>query len=250
MSDAITAPDFPEAHLLVVDDDREIRSVLTRFLNLLGYRAHGAASGPQALKMMERTRYDVAVVDIRMEGMDGVELMHRMRQMRPDLAIIVLTGYGTLDNAVAAVKEHAADYLHKPVSNCDIAAAVAGALEARAHSNRGNARDCAAARFLQVGPVTLDQQKRMAVVASPTGDTSVELTVSETSLLAHLMQRHGAIVSIHELAQTALAYDVSPAEAPDLIRPHIARLRKKIECVPENPLLIRTARGKGYVFAA
>jgi DNA-binding response OmpR family regulator len=219
---------------------------LVRFLNMLGYRADEAACGCQALEMLARTPYDVAVLDIRMPDLDGVEVMHRARQVHPDLAVIFLTGYGSLESAIAAVKGHAADYLVKPVSNRDLATAVASALQRRAQG--GRLWSCAVERFLQAGPVTLDQERRCAIVMHTTGDSRVELTASEIALLACLMQRPGVAVSCRELAWAALAYDVSDEESQNLVRPHIARLRKKIEPEPGHLRLIRTVPGAGYSF--
>jgi two-component system KDP operon response regulator KdpE len=246
MSDLGSAAPFPQARILVADDEREVRSVLVRFLNLLGYRADEAACGSEALEMLARTPYDVAVLDIRMPEMDGIEVMRRTHQVRPDLAVIFLTGHGSLESAIAAVKGHAADYLIKPVSNRDLAVAVASALQRRAQGGRRWSH--AAERFVQAGPVTLDQERRCAIVTHTTGDFRVELTASETALLAYLMQRPGIAVSCRELAWAALAYDVSDGEARSLIRPHIARLRKKIRPEPAHPRLIHTVSGVGYSF--
>ncbi len=250
MSDLPMVVAFPEAHLLIADDDREVRSILVRFFRLLGYRADGAASGPQALAMVARTTYDVAVVDIRMPGMDGVELMRQLRQKSPELAIILLTGHGSLESAIAAVREHVTDYLLKPVSNREIAAAVAKALEERVRSvNRGQVRDEPAERYVQAGPLTLDRERRVVVLSSPSGDVRAQLTPSEAALLAYLMEHRGRAVATQELAQAALGYEVSGVEAPELVRPHIARLRKKLEPGPEHLRLVRTVAGVGYVFA-
>ncbi|MBU0703722.1 MAG: response regulator, partial [Chloroflexi bacterium] len=117
----------PETRVLVVDDETHVRSALARSLALLGYRADEAASGHHALAMLERTPYDAMVLDIRMPGMDGVEIMRRVHHVYPDLHIIVLTGHATLESAIVAVKSNAADYLLKPASVYDIAAAIANA---------------------------------------------------------------------------------------------------------------------------
>jgi DNA-binding NtrC family response regulator len=107
--------------------------------------------------MLERTPHDAMVLDIRMPGMDGAEVMSRACQLYPDLRIIVLTGHATLESAIAAVKSHAADYLLKPASVYDIAAAIARALQQRAQ--QGPPRALPPERFLCVGPVTLDRER-------------------------------------------------------------------------------------------
>ena len=106
-------------------------------------------------------------------------------------------------------------------------------------------------RFLQYGPISLDREKRLAVVSGIGGAASLdaELTEHEVALLAYLMQHPETVFSSRELAQGALAYDVSESEAQDIIRPHISRLRKKIEPNPAQPSLILTIRGKGYLLS-
>ena len=263
-----------QPRVLVVDDEAHVRTALVRSLVLQGYRASEAGSGYQALEMLESTPYDVMVLDIRMPGMDGVEVMRRVRQTWPDLSIIILTGFASLETAIAAVKSGAVDYLLKPTSVHDVAAAVANALRQRTKELRrrhllqvmGQALDeirgleateekpstSTLGRFLSSGPVTLDQERRVAVVAGVDGavGAGAELTVSETALLAYLMQHPSTILSCRELARTALGYeDVSEKAAQSIVRPHICRLRKKIEPIVSHARLICTVSGKGYLFA-
>lgn len=238
----------PEARVLVVDDETHVRSALAHALTLMGHYADEAASGYHALQMLERTPYDVMVLDIRMPGMDGVEVMSRASQLYPDLHIIILTGHAALESAIAAVKFHAVDYLLKPASVHDIAAAIASAMQQSAREK--SARMPALMRFLRAGPVILDRERHLIIVTGTddAGSHRTKLTVSESALLSHLMQHPNVIFSYRELAQTALGYDVSEREAQSLIRPHISRLRKKIELDLGQPRLIRTAPGKGYLF--
>ena len=272
MTGKTALPPIPEARVLVVDDELHVCSALARSLTLMGYRADEANSGREALEMLERTAYDVMVLDIRMPGMDGVEVMRRAHQVRPDLLIIVLTGHATLESAITAVKVGAVEYLRKPASVHEIAAVTADALQRRAEKLRrqhllrvmGQALDemhgieataeppptPSLERFLRAGPVTLDREKHQVVVVGDyeTGSSSAELTATEVALLAYLMQRPGTVLSCRELAQAVLSYDVSEREAQNIVRPHISRLRKKVEPIPPHRL-IRTVIGKGYVFS-
>jgi DNA-binding response OmpR family regulator len=272
MTDATAASPIPQARVLVVDDEAHVRSALVRSLSLKGYRASGAVSGYQALEMLGRTSYDAMVLDMRLPGMDGVEVMQRACQVRPDLAIVVLTGHASLQTAISAVKSHAADYLLKPASVHDVATAIASALQRRAeklHRHHllqvmGQALDelsrieasgetsltSTPDRFLRAGPVTLDREKRLAFVArgDDAGSSSAELTVSQALLLAYLIQHPNTILSCRELARSALGFDVGDQAAQSIVRPHICRLRKKIEPNLVHPRLIRTVSGKGYLF--
>ena len=240
---------LPEARILFVDDDVQVRRALARLLGLMGYQVDEASSGLQALQLLERGSYDVAVLDIRMPGMDGVDLMHRARKICPDLSIIFLTGHATVESAVEAVRSHAVDYLLKPVSNRELAAAVARALQRRPKQDQPQV-PATSEQFMEVGIVTLDRKRQMAVVAKEDNSDgfSVKLTGSETALLACLMRRHSVAISCRELARNALDYDVSDEEASAIIRPHISRLRKKIESNPNRPRLILTIRGRCYLF--
>jgi DNA-binding response OmpR family regulator len=273
MTDATAASPIPRARVLVVDDEAHVRSALVRSLALRGYRANGAVSGYQALEMLERTPYDAMVLDMRMPGMDGVEVMQRACQVCPDLAIVVLTGHASLETAISAVKSHAADYLLKPASVHEVATAIASALQRRAEKRHrhhllqvmGQALDelgrieasgetsltPTPERFLRAGPVTLDRDNRLVIVAGggDAGGSKAELTVSQALLLDYLMQHSNTILSCRELARFALGFDVGEQAAQGIVRPHISRLRKKIEPNPARPRLIRTISGKGYLFA-
>ncbi len=268
MTDLPVPPPIPEARLLVVDDEPNVRSALTRSLALRGYITDDANSGFQALQMLERTPYDLMVLDLHMPGMDGVDVMERARQLRPELLIVVLTGHASLESAVAAVKSHAIDYLLKPISLHEVTAAVVAALQERAKALRRKhllevmdqtldalreseappRRPATLERFVRAGSVTLDCQMRLAVVGD-TPSRTVELTENETRILAHLMAHSDEIISNRELAQAALGYDVTEQEAQNIVRPHVFRIRRKLEANPKEPRLIRTVRGRGYLFA-
>lgn len=273
MTHTMATPPIPGARVLVVDDSIKVRSALARVLNQLGYRADKASSGQQAVEKLKDAPYDVMVLDIRMPGMDGIEVMRRAHDVRPDLAIIVLTGYPDTDSAIAAVKSAAVDYLRKPASASKLATAVAHALEERVESlhhqhllevmNRAlselrgvetsgetltvRSRE----RFLRAGSVTLDLERRLATVAGvgDSDDSEAELTAGENALLAYLMGHPNQVLSCHELARSALDYAVDEARAGSIVRPYVYRLRRKLEADPSEPSLIRTVRGRGYIFA-
>ncbi len=236
--------------VLVVDDESSVRLALTRYLNLLGFRATAAASGYQALEMLKREPYDAMVLDIRMPGMDGIEVMRQAHQRYPHLCIVLLTGHASLESAIAAVRSHADDYLIKPAGGRDIATAIARALQDRVPQSPP--RDTVPERFVRAGPLILDRERHTVFVArSDDADRiAVPLTTSESKLLDHLMQRPDTVFCCRELAQAALGYELGDDEAQAIVRPHISRLRKKIEPDPSLPRLIRTVPGKGYYLAA
>jgi DNA-binding response OmpR family regulator len=267
-------PPIPQARILVVDDEPITRGTIARGLALLGYQVDEAASGSQAIAKLSRTPYDLMLLDLQMPGMSGVEVMNWLEKAQPDLLVIVLTAHASLESAIAAVQAGAANYLLKPCSIRDIGAAIARALERRQEELRrqhlirviteaaealraGKRRDLPVPteqpmRFLRCGSVVLDAEKHLVVVGGPedVGSLTAELTTNEVALLAYLMQHPDTVFSCRQLARGALGYSVSESEAQDIVRPHISRLRRKIERDPAHPRLIRTIRGKGYVFSS
>ena len=276
MTDATVTTPVPQARVLVVDDEESVRVGLARSLNLLRYSVDVAASGHQALEMLERTPYDVMLLDMRMPGLGGIEVMQRAGRLCADLSIVVLTGHASLQSAIAAVRSDAVDYLLKPASIHELSTAVSKALQRRAEKLRrqrlirmleqvleearrtegpetsaGTPPASMPDQFLDAGPVVLDRESGLVVVAGvgDAGDLSAELTVCEAKLLAYMMQRPDAVLSCRELGRSALGYDVTEKEAQGIVRPHISRLRKKIEPGSAGPRLIRTIFGHGYRFA-
>lgn len=270
------------ARLLVVDDEANLRAGLRDLLSLMGYQVEEAASGYEALELLEIQHYDLMVLDIRMPGMDGIEVMHRARQMHPDLSIIVLTAHASLESAIAAVKTDAVDYMLKPFNIDDLATTISQALEERAETLRhqqllsliGSAlntldqsKGSASAgflsaasssssptppthreRFLHAGPMTLDRHKRLVVMQGDPPRT-IELTDGETAILAVLMEHPNEVLSCSKMVHVAMGYDLDEQEAQNQVRLYVFRLRRKIEVDASDPLLIRTVRGRGYFLA-
>ena len=237
------------ARILVVDDEAMPRMTIAHALNLMGYKADEAASGAEALSKLAARFYDLILLDLRMPGVDGVEVMRQASRLCPDTLVIVLTAHATLESAIAAVRFGAVDYLLKPYSLRDTEAAIAQALDQRRHIHEP--RPGSPERFLQRGPITLDLEKRLAIVSSRDDRQSrqAELTGNEAALLAYLMQSPDMVFSCRDLARSPLGYDVSEREAEDIVRPHLSRLRNKVELDPAHPALIHTIRGKGYLFS-
>jgi DNA-binding NtrC family response regulator len=100
--------------LLIVDDDEEFRSTLVRRFRRRGFQVEDAAGGEPALARLERRRFDVAIIDMVMPGMNGLELLGKLKAAQPECEVIMLTGQGTIESAVEAMKQGAHDYLQKP----------------------------------------------------------------------------------------------------------------------------------------
>jgi DNA-binding response OmpR family regulator len=263
--------DSQAARLLIVDDEPGIRLALVRALGLLGYTVDGAGSGQEALALLERIPYGLMVLDMHMPGIDGVEVMHRARQQCPELLIIVLTGYATIDSAIAAVKLEAVDYLRKPVGIREIADTVTQVLQKQAKQQHrrclmqamARALDAlrevetprtappnmvtSSKRFVNSSSLTLDRQnRRVAIEDNPV--QTLQLTEGETAVLASLMTRPNQALSCRELAHLTWDQNLSESEAESVVRPYIFRLRQKLEANPKSPRLICTVRNQGYLF--
>ncbi len=270
--------------MLIVDDEINVRATLGEFLEQRGYHIGEARSGGEALTLLTNAPYDLMVLDMLMPEMSGVEIMRRAREVRPDLAIIILTAHASVESAIAAVKSNVTDYMLKPCNLNDLAVTISRTLQERAqqlHRQRlfdmvGEAMDTlrqtervtelspvpaipvllAAPQppaptpdLLRVGPLMLDRQKRLAMLENDPVHT-VELTENEVAILVALMEHPNQVLSCNQLADAALGYEgLDKWTVESLIRSCVFRLRQKIEPSPDTPHLIRTVRGRGYFFA-
>jgi len=273
--------------LLLVDDEHSIRTSMSELLRLRGYHVDEASNGSEALAALARQPYDLMVLDMLMPGMHGVEVMRRARELRSDLAIIVLTAHATVESAIASVKSDVTDYMLKPCSLNDLTVSIERALAARAKQQRrlrmlelvgeamnmlvdddaspvspaaplpvanANPIDPPAAvasnngDTLRVGTLTLDRQKRLAILDMNPAQP-VELTEGEVSVLETLMQHPNKVLSVKELANSALGYQgLDKWTLESVVRSCVFRLRQKIEPAPDSPQLICTVRGRGYFY--
>lgn len=270
-----------EVSILVVDNEPDIRSALVSILSLEGYITDEASSGQEALDLLAQRPYHLMILDMRMPGLDGLAVMDRVRQHYPGLLIIILTGHASLDSAIASAKsEEVVDYLLKPLNNEAIVEAVARALEKQVERSRqlrliqaanqlleaihqpnlpAPAPPPAAApvppsqedyppsqRFISASHLALDRRKRLVLINSSTPAQAIELTRGETAVMAALMTRPDRVLSCEEMVQAVWGYQLDSYEAKNIIRPHIRRLRQKLESDPGTPSLICTVRGRGY----
>lgn len=258
---------IPKARILVVEDEPSTLSALVRLLTLMGYPTDGAATASEALERLAGGGYDLALLDLRLPDMSGVELMRQAHAAYPELMFIILTAYADLDSAIAAVRASATDYLIKPSSSEEIGAAVTHALQKRWERLRqqqlieviATASDAlrtptraplnASAAIIDGGPLLLD--RKQGVVWIKEENRQVHLSRVQANLLACLMLHPNVTLSCIELSQQALGRFVeSELEAQHIVRPHISRLRHKIEPDPDKPRWICTRRNGGYAFCS
>src|SRR5690606_32162233 len=126
----------PRAQILVVDDEANLRRVLSAQLQREGYDVHSAADGYEALQILSNHHVDVVVTDLRMPGIDGMALLREAQKIDVDLPVIMITAHGSVDNAVEALKSGAFDYLTKPFDQTDVQMVVRKAIQTRRFAER------------------------------------------------------------------------------------------------------------------
>jgi DNA-binding response OmpR family regulator len=260
---------FP-GKVLLVDDETNIREGLKAILQKDGHDVRGVASADAALNLLSNYDAEAAVLDIRMPGMTGTELLSAIKAKRPHLAVVMLTGHGTLETAMTAVKEGAFDYLLKPAKPDALREVVMRALTA----TRRQREQAALLETLQVGLQRLQQLPATPPFSRPTQSPMTDLlkigaliinratyevqyagqplslTPTEYILLLALAEQAGAVTDYVTLTKVVLDYDAEPWEAKELIKRHIYTLRQKLEPQPDQPQFILNVRGVGYRLVA
>lgn len=259
------------AHIMVVDDEAVARISLAEVLKLEGYRVATAASGEEALSLLDKSEpFDMIVLDLKMPGMDGLEVTDVVRERSPSTVIILLTAFGTLETAMQAIKHGAHDYLLKPCPITDILESVRKGLTKRQQERQRQhlvsqlqhaitelvtvegaetSQDVASpqpSHLVKVRDVVVDRQRHVVILRG----RSLDLTPTEFKVLACLVETPDRVWSPQELVRHAQGYETDAWGARAIIRVHIRRLRKKMETDPSNPEYILNVRGVGYMFAS
>jgi DNA-binding response OmpR family regulator len=230
------------AHILIVDDEDTLRYFLRRNLEDEGYRVSEAANGQAALDLLEDETFDLALVDLRMAGVDGLEVMRQFRQRSPETQIIIITGYASVPSAVEALRHGAHDYLTKPVKTEELLASVADGLARRgvqAPSLTGPPR-----AQLTYGDLTLDYNMHQVTRQGQ----ALDLTPTEYDLLACLMEAPSTALDSVTVLKQIRGYEATESEARAIVRVHVHRLRQKLEPDPTAPRYVLTVVGGRYVF--
>jgi two-component system OmpR family response regulator len=219
--------------VLVVEDDTAIRTALVQALTEDGYAVDGTGEGDEGLWYAERNDYDLLVLDLGLPGVDGLDLLRRVREGERHPAVLIVSARDTVQDRVLGLDVGADDYLVKPFALPELLAR-ARSLVRRRHG-RPKPR-------LSVGPLTLDTATRSATCAGK----PLLLTPREYALVDYLMHRAGELVTRTELWEHVYAFH---DEASSNVVDHfIAKLRKKLSDAGA-PALIHTRRGQGYVLA-
>jgi two-component system OmpR family response regulator len=229
-------------HLLVVDDDREIRDLVSRFLTRHGYRVSTARDGREMRQALESWRIDLVVLDLMLPGDDGLTLCREVRT-RSDVPIIMLTAMGEETDRIVGLETGADDYVPKPFNPRELLARIRAVLRRRQCSPAPV--DAERRAVLRFAGWTLDLTGRR--LENPDG-LIVDLTSGEFDLLSALATRPQRVLSRDQLLDLTHGRGGGPFDRSIDIQ--VSRLRRKIEADARNPQLIKTVRGGGYVLAA
>lgn len=228
-------------HIVVVDDEAEMRQVLQEYLSEEGFRVTTADGGEAMWGVLERDPADLIVLDLKMPGEDGHSLARRLRASS-DVGIIMLTGRGQPVDTIVGLEVGVDDYVTKPCDLRELLARIRAVLRRR--RPRGAETDDQAGLVLDFGGWTLDSARRELVAEN---GEPVALTTAEYALLSLLAERPGRVLSRDQLLEMSQGRTWSPDDRS--LDNLVSRLRRKIEKDPRNPAIIKTVRGVGYVFA-
>jgi two-component system phosphate regulon response regulator OmpR len=234
-ADAARVAPADEAHILVVDDDSRLRSLLHRFLTERGFRVTTAENAAGARETLRFLQPDLLVLDVMMPGESGLDLTETLRAEHSGVPVLLLTARGAPADRIAGFEAGADDYLHKPFEPDELVLRIRAILRRAAPPPLPTAPH---------GPVTLGRlsfDPDRGELRGPSG--VMRLTGGEAGLLTALARRPNEVLSREDLVEF-LGMDESTERAIDV---QVTRLRRKIETDPREPRFLHTVRGRGYI---
>jgi two-component system, OmpR family, response regulator RpaB len=232
-------------NILVVDDEPIARQSLSDILRLEGYSVTAIANGELAVEHVRRYSVDLILLDLKMPGMNGLDVVQVVNQISPDTEIILLTAYGSMESAVEALRQRVHDYLLKPASPMQILDSVKRGLERRSARISENAD---ANNGLQVYKMKDGSEVDLMRRTISSGNLEESLTPAEGHLLKVFLENTGRVFSHREIVLLVQGYDVSQREAQEILRPLVSRLRHKLSAFPTLYKRVVSVRGTGYLF--
>ena len=254
-----------KAKILVVDDEPAVRESLDEILRLEGYQVVSVPNGDLAVKTLQNESFDLILLDLKMPGIDGIDVMRMATKIAPDTKIILLTGHGSMESAVEALRHSAHDYLIKPIPTRELLTSVSRAIAQRAEMQKKRMLleqlDISLQRLKDVERLPSTNLSDQQVIALGEGimvdlarreiwqgDHRVTLTPTEGKLLKVLLENHGRVIAHRDLVLLVQGYETTDWEAPEVLRPLISRLRRKLSAIPNGENFITNVRGTGYLF--
>jgi two-component system phosphate regulon response regulator OmpR len=228
----------PDAHLLIVDDDERIRTLLQKFLMRNGFLVTAARDAAHARRVLSGLEFDMIIMDVMMPGEDGLSLTRALRETMKT-PILLLTAKGETDNRIEGLEAGADDYLAKPFEPKELLLRINAVLRRMPDAKTPDV----APKVLNLGPIRYDMERG----EMGEGDALVRLTATEIQLMRIFSAKPGEALSRSNLVEE-LGRDRGQAQerAVDV---QITRLRRKIEADPKQPRYLQTVRGAGYMLA-
>ena len=220
--------------VLVVEDNDPLRKSIVQHLREANFACDETNNGPEGLWLASENNYAVAILDLMLPGMAGVELLRKLREKNTTTSVIIVTARDQVGDRIAGLDAGADDYMVKPFALDELMARVR-ALTRRKHDVKSP--------IIRVGDLELDTKRR----AVSRGGVEVELTAREYALLELLALRSGQVVSRAEIWEQL--YDFNQDPESNVVDVFVAYLRRKLES-EDKPKLIHTRRGMGYILEA
>ena len=224
-------------HILIVEDDADIRSGIEIYLKNQGYDVSQAGDGIEGLAVIEKEEIDLAIVDIMMPRMDGITMMMKVREKGYDFPVIMLSAKSEEVDKIMGLNMGADDYITKPFNPLELVARVKSQL--RRYTQLGNAAESGDSIYTVGGLSINDDLKEVTV----DGEV-VKLTPIEYNILLLLVKNQGKVFSINQIYESIWNEDAIGAD--NTVAVHIRHIREKIEINPKEPRYLKVVWGVGY----
>jgi DNA-binding response OmpR family regulator len=266
-----STPTSHHARILLVEDDHLLRRVLQITLERAHYIVTLATDFEEAMAFLQRYAFDLLLTDMQLGEHNGIELIELARKRDHYIATIILTGYGTFEAAVQAMRSGVNSFLLKPtpvgelLDNVELLllqrqqrqqhVAVLSQLQEslcwlmqprQAKSGAEGGKQTSDDHYLEIDELSIDIRRREARRAG----TRISLSAGDYAILEYLATRAEAIVTAQDIAHNVLKYQCDPHEASSLIKSRICEIRKKIEDDPSRPRFLVNVRGSGYMLTS
>lgn len=260
-------------HILIIDDEVNLRQTMARIFQRAGYEVTAAASGKEGLNLFSQHRFDLVYLDIRMPDMSGLEVLKKIHLTNPELPVVLLTAQPDVHSAIQALREGASDYLLKPLKPAQVVEHTQATL-AKYENNRrkkdilaridslkaeletledgsGSTKQSSIGttdsdRYITRGELTLDLHRRQVAI----DNRSMDLPLTAFNYLVVLARHAPGVVDYQTLVAEAQGYEANAREAQELAKWHIHHIRQEVEANAQHPRIIINVRGIGYRLVA
>lgn len=222
-------------NIMVVDDEKDIVKAIEIYLKTDNYIVLKAYNGYDALELMEKNKIDLFLVDIMMEGMDGLELTQKIREVS-NAPIIILSAKSELNDKVMGLNLGADDYITKPFDAVELLARIKSCLR-RLELSKDNSLN---GNVFSAGRLTINDDKKEVLIDGE----EIKLTPYEYGIILLLLKNKGIVFTSEEIYENV--WEAPPYDVKKIVSVHISRLREKVEINPRRPDLIKSVYGMGY----